>query len=418
MEPFIKRIRVQNFKSFADMDLELGRFNVIIGANAAGKSNLVQIFRFLRDIKRVGLDKAVAMQGGIQYTRNLRLDDKSTVIEIEVGLSSGVDMPLAIRRKTYVTTGGRWRLEFKAGEGQKIEIVEDSCTFHVSGSARPRPGEFANGGNENHLDSRGHHEYVNVTRCDGRLRFDADFDPDLKESLDGYAAESHLEREQLLVKSVLLEHIFPRIFCFEDIGAYDFDPKLAGESALIKEMPVLKDDGSNLAVVLKNILADGRSGETLQIVVADMLPFVKSIGVRDSVKSVMFTATEEQLEKTPLPSPLLADGTISVVALVVALYLEKTGVTVIEEPEKNMHPHLMSRAVDMMKDASEKRQIIVTTHSPEIVRYAGLKSLYAIKRGPEGFSEISRPATNKEIAGFLEKDMDMGEMHVQNMLEW
>lgn len=418
MGPFIRRIRVRNFKSFADMDLELGRFNVMIGANASGKSNLVQVFRFLRDIRQGGLDKAVAMQGGIQYTRNLRLGGKSTVIEVEVGLSGGVDVPLAVRRKTYVTTGGRWRLEFRAGEGQKIEIVEDSCTFHVSGSARPGPGGFANGGNENHLDSHGHREHVNVTRRDGRLRFGADFDPDLRESLDGYAAGSRLEGEQLLVKSALLEHIFPRIFCFEDIGAYDFDPKLAGESAMMGEMPVLKDDGSNLAVVLKNILADGRGRETLQIVVADMLPFVKSIGARDSGKSAMFAAAEEHLEGTPLPSLLLADGTVSVVALVVALYLEKTGVAVIEEPEKNIHPRLMSKAVDMMKDASEKRQIIITTHSPEIVRYAGLQSLYAVKRGPEGFSEISRPSTNKELAGFLEKDMDLGEMHVQGMLEW
>lgn len=411
MEPFIKRIRVQNFKSFADMDLELGRFNVIIGANAAGKSNLVQVFRFLRDIRRYGLDNAVSMQGGLQYIRNLRRVDKSTVIEIETKFSKGVRVYVPIKRNMY-STGGKWRLEFKA-EGQKVRIIEDSWTFYVSDRAEPGLDAFVGDGGELHQEGS-----VSVTRGNGRLHFDVDFESDLKDVLDKYMFESHPKKNELLVEFKLLEYFFPQIFGFENMGTYDFNPKLAGGSAPIKGIPILEDDGSNLSMVLKNILSDDDRKATLHALVADLLPFVKSIGVRDSVKSVMFTAVEEHLEKTPLPSPLLADGTVNVVALIVALYLEEMRVVIIEEPERNMHPHLMSKAVGMMKDASEKRQIIITTHSPEIVRYAGLESLYAIKRGPEGFSEISRPATNKEIAGFLEKDMDMGEMHVQNMLEW
>jgi len=61
----IRRLRVENFKSFKQLDLELGDFNVVIGANASGKSNLVQIFRFLRDIGQHGLENAVSLQGGI-----------------------------------------------------------------------------------------------------------------------------------------------------------------------------------------------------------------------------------------------------------------------------------------------------------------------------------------------------------------
>ncbi len=46
----IKRIRVRNFKSFKDLEVELGKFNLLIGANASGKSNFIRIFEFLRDI--------------------------------------------------------------------------------------------------------------------------------------------------------------------------------------------------------------------------------------------------------------------------------------------------------------------------------------------------------------------------------
>lgn len=49
----IKKIKIANFKSFKDVEVELGRFNVLIGANASGKSNFVQVFKFLRDIKLI-----------------------------------------------------------------------------------------------------------------------------------------------------------------------------------------------------------------------------------------------------------------------------------------------------------------------------------------------------------------------------
>ena len=43
----IRRLKVSNFRSFNELDVELGDFNVLIGANASGKSNFIEIFRFL-----------------------------------------------------------------------------------------------------------------------------------------------------------------------------------------------------------------------------------------------------------------------------------------------------------------------------------------------------------------------------------
>ena len=69
----IKRIEVRNFKSFEELKIDLGKFNVIIGANASGKSNFVHIFEFLRDITSSGLDNAISMQGGVEYLRNMNI---------------------------------------------------------------------------------------------------------------------------------------------------------------------------------------------------------------------------------------------------------------------------------------------------------------------------------------------------------
>jgi len=69
----IKRIRVTNFKNFKELEIELGKFNVLIGANASGKSNFIGIFKFLRDIANSGLDNALSMQGGAEYLRNINI---------------------------------------------------------------------------------------------------------------------------------------------------------------------------------------------------------------------------------------------------------------------------------------------------------------------------------------------------------
>lgn len=69
----IKRIEIQNFKSFRHQAIELGQFNVLIGANASGKSNFLQIFKFISDIARHGLNNAISIQGGVEYLRNINI---------------------------------------------------------------------------------------------------------------------------------------------------------------------------------------------------------------------------------------------------------------------------------------------------------------------------------------------------------
>jgi AAA15 family ATPase/GTPase len=68
----ITELSVSNFRSFERLDLELNTFNVLIGANASGKSNFVEIFKFLRDIAKHGLQNAVSMQGGLRISEMSR----------------------------------------------------------------------------------------------------------------------------------------------------------------------------------------------------------------------------------------------------------------------------------------------------------------------------------------------------------
>ena len=69
----VHQLHVENFRSFSELDIELLRFTAVVGSNAAGKSNFTSIFTFLRDIARHGLVNAIALQGGAEYIKNVKI---------------------------------------------------------------------------------------------------------------------------------------------------------------------------------------------------------------------------------------------------------------------------------------------------------------------------------------------------------
>ena len=77
---------------------------------------------------------------------------------------------------------------------------------------------------------------------------------------------------------------------------------------------------------------------------------------------------------------------------------------------------MISKVVEMMKDASENKQIIVTTHNPEIVKYSNKEDVILISRDNSGFSEMYRPIHNDKIKNFLKNDIGMDELYIQRML--
>jgi len=80
----ISRIAAKNFRSFRDIEVDLGPLEVIIGPNAAGKSNLVEVVRFLSDITRTGFENAVSLHGGPEFIPNASSPDEETVLSITV----------------------------------------------------------------------------------------------------------------------------------------------------------------------------------------------------------------------------------------------------------------------------------------------------------------------------------------------
>ena len=348
----IERIRVSNFKSFNELEVELRPLNIVVGANAAGKSNFLEIFRFLRDVSEHGVENAVSLQGGMEYLANLKIG-ASRPVSLELSTDSQEFLEDLER---WVPVDVKWRLA--------LEVSPDAPGFRVLASELSSRGDLIEG----------------VTRNGGGPNF------------------------------------FLQEFAYK-LSIFDLDPKLPKRAAPITGKADLEPDGSNLAIVLRNILQDEERRKQLTLLIHDLLPFVADLRVdRFADKSLLISAKESFSQESYLPASFLSDGTIHLTALILALYFDKAPVVIIEEPERNIHPHLISKVAAMLADASKQKQVIVTTHNPELVKHSRLEDLLLVHRDADGFSRISRPAENEQLKTFLENDLGVEDLYVQDLL--
>ena len=421
----IKNIKAINFKSFQNINVDLDRFNVLIGANASGKSNFVQIFRFLMDLTNYGLENAISMQGGAEYLINIKAPYPRVLsIEFSTDLSQEIepfwyDRKPRIGLKVYETN---YKLKLNFGRSRSRYEIEDDrltykCRFGYYSRKRDEIIErehigkgdviIAKKGDKVSIEVEGPNVVKNQAsniRLITRTR-------DLFERLK-------LGRE----KGLIIEN--PHLYYFENnarqelqrIAVYDFDPRLSKRAQMISGRADLEEDGSNLAVVINNLVRTGNKRKLCSLLTG-ILPFVDNIYTRRVANTLIFHIREKYHVTKFLPSFLVSDGTMNLTALIIALFFENKSFKIIEEPERNIHPYLISRVIDMMRDASEKEQIFTTSHNPEVVRYANPNEILLAKRSDEGFTDIYRPIEKKEIKTFLNKEMGMSELYVQRLLE-
>lgn len=429
----IRRLKVSNFRSFNELDVELGDFNVLIGANASGKSNFVEIFRFLRDIRKEGLRDAIALQGGSRYVRNL-LIGSTKPLSIDVTDMLGVELivlptheeekrhHVRVNEMNYgfslnLPTNGRgahadnWSIE-------RDRIVRDFSVYSCGSckengaSAEKLIGtlEFSAWREDDVLNRlyRGDSSLINlINQKEGVGNFDSDWFP--KESL---------LLESRLFTYLLTGAIGPPFSTIRDPGIFRTDTRASRQTQPMRASATLTESASNLAPILDRILSDGAQRKTFLNLVRYLLPFISDVGIENLTdESSLLYVKETFTDETQLYAGLQSEGTIAAIALVVALYFEENPLLIFEDPDRGMHPKLMFRMVEMMKEVSKEKQIIVTTHHPEMVRYAGVENLLLVSRDEDGFSQISRPADKTMVKRFLGNDIGIDQLYVDDLLE-
>ncbi len=386
----IRRIRVSNFRTFNDTEIELGDFNVVVGPNASGKSNLIALFRFLKDITTMGLENAISMQGGVAYLRNLAIGASR---DLSIQLSLGANDTFRIARDAYLSVSG-YEYELSISF-YKRKLDYSGVSDRLAAVCEYRTGP-PNGGDASHGEP---HRGTITTMNDGRRvrtempDFLSDI-PILRSLIDSplsrdmrYAVHPR-PRRLSIEEPVLLSPFYSSLAHYlRNISIYDFDPHLMKRATPVTGKTELEPDGSNLPLILKRILDNKRDRKLISSLVKDVLPFVEEFTVeRLPDKSLLASIRETYSQKRFLPAFLISDGTVNVTTLVIALYFERNPLVIIEEPERNIHPLLISKIVDMMKEVSSRmgKQVIITTHNPEVVKHAGIDSLLLVTRDEEG----------------------------------
>jgi predicted ATPase len=410
----IKEIEVKNFKSFDHLKLELGKFNVFVGPNAAGKSNLIEIFKFLKAVSTEGLDNAISMQGR-EYLSNITIGNATPIFvrvvinDDKFGRLFGDKFAMSMEETSY-----EFQISFTKTLAE-FTIPQESMT--CSGYVFKR--ELKNK-RVNIKEKLGKYKYK-ILRDGNQLDLEVlDMPESVSIEKEDILPPYVLEAKDVKRKDLLLNFPFlrsPIRYAFNEIATYDLDPKLSKKAVPITGRAELEGNGENFAIILKSITEDKAKEKKLRGLIKDVLPFVSGIRTeRFADKSLLFKLQETYFKKHDLLAPFISDGTINLIVIIVALYFEEKMVTIFEEPERYIHPHLIAKIVDMMKDVSSRKQVLVTTHSPEVVKHAGIENIYCIARNEKGFSVVNRPGDMENVKVFLKNDMGIDQLFVDNLL--
>lgn len=328
----LNSIRLKNILSFKDTKLPLESLNVLIGPNAAGKSNLIDVIGLLQAAPG-DLNGAILRGGGVLAW--IRKVDK------EESRTAGIECDLTLASDTL-----SYSLEFSAAD-RAFLIERESLRRASKGNAGTY---FERAATTVKLGKRPHNGAVTTqtaTIASPISVFSAIRDP--------------LDRTPITRLGTELGRI--RLYRSFNTGPQG-QARTGAHTSLPKEF--LEDTGYNLAVVLHEMQFNGtieRVNEYLRRL-ADQFESVR-VGLDSGVAQV---AVKEKGIEQPIPATRLSDGTLKFLCLLaLLLHANPPPLICLEEPELGLHPDALQLVAEVLRDAAERSQLIVTTHSEALI---------------------------------------------------
>ena len=328
----LRTVRLENLLSFRKTEVELRALNVLIGANASGKSNLIEAIGLLQAAP-VDLSSAILRLGGVRVVCSLATPSPVAAIECD-GIN---DQPFQYRLEFSEQAGGlvisRERLNDLEADPEKTS--SGTYFYRSSGSFRIGP-RLHDGAIE-----------LGIGTPSTQSVFSLYKNPADPTPITGVGRK------------------FERIRIYREFKTGgDSQARLGASTSMRKEF--LHDGGGNLAVVLLDMNFKGlheRIREYLRRF-CDRFNDVK-VNLDGPVAK---TYVEESGLLEPLVSWRLSDGTLKFLCLLaVLLDPDPAPLICIEEPEVGLHPEAIQIVAEALVDASERTQLIVTTHSEALI---------------------------------------------------
>lgn len=350
----ISRLVLYGYKSIARCDINLEKINLLIGANGAGKSNFIGFFRLITRI----------------------LDQQ---LQIAVGLAGGPDALLHFGRKKteelkaelYFGTN-RYRFALRPTQDNRFIFSDEALLWWNLPDVPPASGHF----------------------------------------------ESYAESQK--GKTGIYRHVVRAIRSWRLYHFHD-----TSSSALVKQIhnvndnEYLREDARNLAAFLLR-LKDHHNEHYQRIVKAIRLvaPFFGDFHLRPTVNNTEKVQLEwtESGQDEPFPASALSDGTLRFICLACVLLQPEDfmpATILIDEPELGLHPFAIGVLAGLMKSASEKHQLIVSTQSVELVNEFNADDLIVVDKR-NGSSTFTRP-DSKVLSEWL-VDYSLGDLWKKNLL--
>ena len=325
----INRTRLQNYKSIAACSVDLKPLTILVGPNGAGKSNFLDGLRFTAESLRHSLDHALRERGGIDEVRR-RADLADS---------------FAIRIDLQVTGAAGWYGFEIGGAGKGRYVVRrEECV--VRSDDPERCGFF-------------------------RVR-----DGDAVTSSISHPPPSPGTDRLYLLPASAYRPFRPMYDALAGMGFYNLDPERIRELQAPDSGDLLERSGRNIASVLDRIRSRSPANAArIDEYLSAIVPGVAGV----ETKSLGPRLTVEFREQSPGGAPRrflasgMSDGTLHVLGVLVALFQRANGaggppgLIGIEEPETALHPAAAGALTDILQEASEHVQVIVTSHSADLL---------------------------------------------------
>ncbi len=340
---FIKRVILKNYKSIAACDVQLQPLTFLVGRNGSGKSNFLDALRFVADALNYSLEHAIRDRGGINNVRRR---------------SRGHPNHFSIRLEFTLPNGSTGHYAFRIGTRSPggYEVQTEECRLNCKELFTPEV-------------------YFRVDSGE------------VKDTSLEVAPAAAPDRLYLVNASGLPE--FRSIYdMISRMGFYNLNPDKIRELQDPDPREVLTRDGSNLTSIFSRLSPAVK--ENIEEYLAAVVPGihkvnVKELGHKDTLEFRQDVAGDKHTWRFLAKN--MSDGTLRVLGILVALFQgdqdaqKRVPLVGIEEPEIALHPGAVAVLLDGLRDAAHRTQVIVTTHSPDLLddKHIEVDSILAVE---------------------------------------